>query len=118
MSSREIAELTGSTHDNVLKTVRNLAHRGVISGNEAPYIHPQNGQTYSAFRLSYRDTMVVVSGYSVELRARIIDRWQELGAQQAPAFALPQTMGEALRLAAESWERAEQATQKAAQLNR
>ncbi|MXS82370.1 DNA-binding protein [Nitrosomonas oligotropha] len=78
MSSREIAELTSSTHDNVLKTIRSLASKGVVSGNETPYIHPQNGQTYQEIRLSYRDTMVVVSGYSVELRAKIIDRWQEL----------------------------------------
>ena len=83
MSSREIAELTGSTHDNVLKTVRSLIDRGVVSKNETPYTHPQNGQTYSEFRLNYRDTMVVVSGYSVELRARIIDRWQELEAKGA-----------------------------------
>lgn len=84
MTSREIAELTGSTHDNVLKTVRGLVDRGVVSRNETPYTHPQNGQTYTEFRLSYRDTMVVVSGYSVELRAKIIDRWQELEASVAP----------------------------------
>lgn len=82
MSSREIAELTGSTHDNVLKTVRALVDKGVVSGNETPYIHPQNRQTYAEFRLNYRDTMVVVSGYSVELRARIIDRWQDLEEQE------------------------------------
>ena len=62
MSSREIAELTGSSHDNVLKTVRSLVERGVVSGNETPYVHPQNGQTYVELRLNYRDTMVVVSG--------------------------------------------------------
>lgn len=89
MSSREIAELTGSTHDNVLKTVRSLVEKGVISGNETPYVHPQNRQTYAEFLLSYRDTIVVVSGYSVELRARIIDRWQELERSVAkPAAAL------------------------------
>lgn len=104
MSSREIAQLTGSTHDNVLKTVRGLVERGVVSGNETPYTHPQNGQTYFEFRLSYRDTMVVVSGYSVELRAKIIDRWQELeahAAQPAPQFNIPQTLPDALRLAAD-----------------
>lgn len=78
MSSREIADLTGSTHDNVLKTVRKLVSEGVVSGNETPYMHPQNGQTYKEFHLDYRNTMVVVSGYSVELRARIIDRWMDL----------------------------------------
>lgn len=85
MSSREIADLTGSTHDNVLKTVRSLIKRGVVSGNETPYVHPQNGQTYSEVLLDYRNTMVVVSGYSVELRAKIIDKWQELE-QRVSAF--------------------------------
>jgi len=78
MSSREIAEFVGTTHDSVLKTVRNLIEKGVVFENETPYVHEQNGQTYSEFLLSYRNTMVVVSGYSVEVRARIIDRWQEL----------------------------------------
>jgi len=82
MSSREIAALTGSTHDNVLKTIRALVDRGVVAGNETPYVHPQNGQTYNEFRLDFRNTMVVVSGYSPELRARIIDRWQQLEAER------------------------------------
>lgn len=106
MSSREIAELTGSTHDNVLKTVRGLVEKGVVLGNETPYVHPQNGQTYVEFQLSYRDTMVVVSGYSAELRAKIIDRWQELESQQAPA--IPKSFAEALRLAATQAEQIEQ----------
>jgi len=96
MSSREIAELTGSTHDNVLKTVRALVAKGVVSSNDTPYIHPQNGQVYREFLLSQRDTLVVVSGYSVELRARIIDRWQELEAR-ADQFQIPATYAEALQ---------------------
>lgn len=84
MSSREIADLTGSTHDNVLKTVRALVTRGVVSGNETPYTHPQNGQTYKEFLLDYRNTMIVVSGYSPELRAKIIDRWMELEETATP----------------------------------
>lgn len=104
MSSREIAELTGSTHDNVLKTVRQLVRKGVVSANETPYVHPQNGQTYAEFLLSYRDTMVVVSGYSVELRAKIIDRWQDLEEQAARQFAIPTNLPDALRLAADKAE--------------
>lgn len=84
MSSREIAQLTKSSHDNVLKTVRRLVKEGIVSGNETPYVHPQNGQTYSEFHLDYRNTMVVVSGYSPELRARIIDRWMELEGTAVP----------------------------------
>ena len=100
MSSREIAELTGSTHDNVLKTIRSLAAKGVVSSNDTPYVHPQNGQVYREFLLSQRDTLVVVSGYSVELRARIIDRWQELEAQVGQ-FQIPTTYAEALQAAAD-----------------
>lgn len=100
MSSREIAELTGSTHDNVLKTIRAYVAKGVVSSNDTPYIHPQNGQAYREFLLSQRDTLVVVSGYSVELRARIIDRWQELEAK-ADRFQIPATYAEALQAAAD-----------------
>ncbi|MBH3464445.1 phage regulatory protein/antirepressor Ant [Pseudomonas carnis] len=100
MSSREIAELTGSSHDNVLKTIRALVVKGVVSSNDTPYVHAQNGQVYREFLLTQRDTLVVVSGYSVELRAKIIDRWQELEAQVGK-FQIPATYAEALQAAAD-----------------
>lgn len=83
MSSREIAWYVGTQHDSVLKTIRQLIERGVVFGNETPYTHPQNQQTYPEFLLDYRNTMVVVSGYSAEVRAKIIDRWQALESKQA-----------------------------------
>lgn len=100
MSSREIASLVCSSHDSVLKTIRQLVERGVVSGNETPYTHPQNQQTYPEFLLDYRNTMVVVSGYSAEMRAKIIDRWQELEAQQVQPAALSRM--DILKLAMES----------------
>lgn len=110
MSSREIAQLTKSSHDNVLKTVRRLVEEGIVSGNETPYVHPQNGQTYSEFHLDYRNTMVVVSGYSPELRARIVDRWMELerGSAKPVPPALPDftNPAEAARAWADQFERA------------
>ncbi|NWD49046.1 phage antirepressor KilAC domain-containing protein [Pseudomonas gingeri] len=101
MSSREIAELTGSTHDNVMKTIRSLVSKGIVSSNDTPYTHQQNGQVYREFLLSQRDTLVVVSGYSVELRARIIDRWQELEARAVGQLQVPTNFAEALQLAAD-----------------
>lgn len=110
MSSREIALVVGATHDSVLKTVRQLVERGVVFGNETPYTHSQNQQTYPEYLLDYRNTMVVVSGYSAEVRARIIDRWQALEAQQVPAlpnFADPVA-------AARAWADAKEGEQRAA----
>jgi len=84
MSSREIAELTGKSHDNVLRDARLLVAGGVLKTEETPYVHPQNGQTYPEFLLDERDSLVLVSGYDATLRAKIIDRWIELEAR--PAF--------------------------------
>lgn len=93
MSTREIAKLTQSSHDNVLKTVRRLIGEGLVSGNETTYVHPQNGQEYPEFLLDFRNTMVVASGYDPELRAKIIDHWIMLQTQVAkpglPDFADP-----------------------------
>lgn len=105
MTSRELSRVVNATHDSVLKTIRRLVVEGVVSSNETPYKHEQNGQQYPEFLLNYRDTMVVASGYSAELRARVIDRWLELeAAAKASASAIPQSFSAALRLAAEQAE--------------
>lgn len=108
MSSREIAELTGSDHSNVLKTIRYLISQGIVFGNETTYQNKQNYQHYPEFFLDYRNTMVVVSGYSAELRSIIIDRWMELENQceknTAQEIALPKDYLSALKALVESEE--------------
>lgn len=66
---------------------------------EFTYTDPQNGQEYPEFRLPKRETLVLIAGYSVTMRARIIDRWQEL--ESGAVVQVPQTLPEALRLAAD-----------------
>lgn len=108
MSSREIAELTGKRHDNVMRDIRamlaELHGEGGILSFEDTHRNPQNGQEYPIFLLPKRETLILVSGYNLQMRARIIDRWQELEARQPAAPAIPQTLPEALRLAAEAIE--------------
>jgi phage regulator Rha-like protein len=94
MSSREMAELCQKRHDNVRRTICALAERGAI---EFPQIEGIKTATKSSFeyRVSKRDSYVVVAQLSPELTARLVDRWQELESKQAPA--LPQTYLQALQ---------------------
>ena len=103
MSSREIAGLTGKRHDHVKRDIESMLAGLKI---DAPsfggiYLDSMNREQ-TEYQLPKRETLILVSGYSVELRAKIIDRWQELEAQQAPA--IPQTFADALRLAADQQE--------------
>lgn len=85
MDSREIAELTGKRHDHVLRDIEaQLGPLGGLPKFGDTYRNEQNGQEYRCYRLPYRETMILVSGYSVELRAAVVDRWMELEAQQKP----------------------------------
>lgn len=108
MSSREIADLVESEHDDVKRSMERLAARGVITLPPlAEVSNPRSGpRTISVYRVNKRDSYVVVAQMSPEFTARLVDRWQELEAQTAPV--LPQTMAQALRLAAEQAEQMEQ----------
>lgn len=109
MSSKEIAELTGKEHRNVLRDIRamlaKLHGEGGVLSFENTHRNEQNGQAYPIFNLPKRETLILVSGYSVELRACIIDRWQELEQQQAkPTPVAELSRLDILRLAMESEE--------------
>lgn len=105
MSSREIAELVESRHDNVRVTIERLAERGVIA-LPAMQEKPTGGRPSVEYVFSgekgKRDSLVVVAQLSPEFTGRLVDRWQELESQAArPPIAIPQSLPEALRLAAD-----------------
>lgn len=109
MGSREIAELTGKRHDNVIRDIRAMLLELYGSGGclkfEGTYQNEQNGQRYPEFRLPRREVEILLTGYSIALRAKVIDRLRELEAQQQPR--IPQSLSEALRLAADQAEQIE-----------
>jgi len=106
MSSREIADLTGKELGHVNRDIRAMLD-GLQDDPELEHVcEDQDGRGYTtAFHLGRELTYTLLAGYSVVLRRRVIARWQELEAQQSPK--LPQTMAQALRLAAEQAEQLE-----------
>ena len=100
MSSREIAELTGKRHDNVRADIERMAEDLSLTFQEKS--EPvERGRPLKVFLLPKRETLILISGYSTELRARIIDRWTELEARSQPSLLIPTTLPDALRLAAD-----------------
>lgn len=101
MTSREIADLVELRHDNVCRTIQNLAAESIIRLPQIEEVKNDQNQTVKQYRIGKRDTFVIVARLSPAFTARLVDRWQELEAQQAPSFRVPQSMSEALRLAAD-----------------
>ncbi|CAJ0896217.1 hypothetical protein R77569_04575 [Ralstonia mannitolilytica] len=101
MTSQEIAELVEKRHDNVKRTIESLVNQGVIESPQVEEIptatRPAAVYVFTGER-GKRDSIVVVAQLSPEFTARLVDRWQEL---ETGVAALPKSLPEALRLAAD-----------------
>lgn len=105
ITSREIADLVGSRHDNVRVAIERLVGRGLIALPAVQEIST-GGRPGLEFIFSgergKRDSIIVVAQLSPEFTARLVDRWQQLEEMaQSGGFAIPQTLPDALRLAAD-----------------
>lgn len=104
MSTLEIKDLLECRHDNVKRTVERLAGRGLFTlppKEETSFIDSAGKKQWtSVYLLDKRTSYIVVAQLSPEFTARVIDRWQELEAKAA-APVVPQSLPEALRLAAD-----------------
>lgn len=78
MSSLEIAELTGKQHKDVLYDIRKMLDELGVLAADFSATRKVRGREYEVFNLPKRETLILVSGYSVTMRSTIIDRWQEL----------------------------------------
>lgn len=110
MSSRDIAELTGKRHADVMRDIRSmveaLQHNADLRSVciSSTYLG-ENDQSYPQYELDKDTSLTLLLGYDPVARMKVVKRWQELEAQQAPK--LPQTLAQALRLAAEQAEQIE-----------
>ncbi|WP_375671225.1 Rha family transcriptional regulator [Bartonella sp. CL434QHHD] len=84
MSSREIAELCGKQHAHIMRDIRQMLGELYPEGGQSKfgstYLDKQ-GKPQNCYNLPKHECLILVSGYSMTLRARIIDRWQELEKQ-------------------------------------
>lgn len=116
MSSLQIAELTGKQHSNVMRDIRNileqleekhkfnfeLMFKITKLGNNAERKDPY-------YLLTKKDSLLLASGYDANLRAKIINRWEELEKEKRFGnFVIPSTFSEALMLAAKQAEEIEE----------
>lgn len=99
MSSREIAELVKSKHSDVKRSAERLVAGGVLTAPLAQFDFEHNGNVYQEYRFNKRDSLVVVARLSPEFTAAVVDRWQEL--ENVQQMSVPQSLPEALRLAAD-----------------
>lgn len=86
MSSREIAELTGKQHAHVMRDIRQMLAELHGEANVSKFGDIEKdgrNRDQPIFRLPKRESLILVSGYDLTMRAAIIDRWQELEAKTA-----------------------------------
>lgn len=83
MLSTEIATLTSKEHKNVLRDIREVIEQlgdGSIlsSGFKSTTYVAGNGKNEVCYRLDYEATMIIMTGYDVTARAKVIKRWLDL----------------------------------------
>jgi phage antirepressor YoqD-like protein len=90
MSSREIADLTGKDHSNVMRDIRHMldALKKDALSFEGIY-QDAYGREKPCFNLDRELTMTLVSGYDIQLRHRVVTRLSELESQQQPTSLNP-----------------------------
>lgn len=106
ISSVEIAELCEKQHKNVIVDIRKmLAELKLNSADFSAQYQTKDGRMQPCFFLPKREALILVSGYRVDLRAKIIDRLNELESQQQGD--LPKSLPDALRRLADQVEQTE-----------
>jgi phage regulator Rha-like protein len=107
MSSSEISELTGKRHDNVMADITKLLNE--LNLNAPDFSGTQkygNNNTRNIYNLPRRECDLLMMGYSIEMRAKVYDRWVELEQEKINPY-VKLTKRELLLMAAEQEEKIE-----------
>lgn len=93
MSSREIAIVTGKRHDQVMRDIRNMLYQLEVGAHsfEGTYLSEQNKEL-PCFNLDRIHVECLLTGYSIPLRMKVLERLTELeqtNTPQLPNFSNP-----------------------------
>lgn len=95
MSSREIADLTGKQHKNVLvdcdKLNADYKEMGMAEISAVNYT-AENGQEYREYKLTRMQTFDLMTGYNTKLRIKVNRRWEELEKRGVIDFTDPKAV--------------------------
>lgn len=85
LTSVEISELTGKRHDHVMVDITKMLNQLGISPTEfSGGYTDQQGKLRPCFSLPPREVKILITGYDVVRRAKVIDRLEQLEAEQKP----------------------------------
>ncbi|GLO70354.1 hypothetical protein MACH17_18710 [Phaeobacter inhibens] len=116
-TSRIISDKFGKAHNHVLRDIRKLIEAnpdwGMTNFGQTPYVDPQNGQTYQMYEMTRDGYSMLVMGFTgkraMEWKIKFLEAFNamEQRLKQSDGFQVPQSFGDALRLAAEQAEQIE-----------
>ncbi len=118
--SRQVAEMTGKRHDHLIRDIE--GYKAILDENpnlgsqnffiKSNYKVPGNNKTYTCYLLTRKGCDMVANKMTGErgilFTAEYVTRFEQMERQIASASIVPQTLPEALRLAADLAERNEQ----------
>ena len=101
MTSREIAELTGKNHADVMRDIRimvdQLTKAEMLSCANSTTYAGKDGRQYPQYELDKDTCLTLLLGYDAVARMKVVKRWQELEAAAAPSLPNFSSPAEAAR---------------------
>lgn len=85
MTSREIAELTGKQHSNIMRDIRGIEENLTDSDLNSLWIlgsyRDGKGEIRPEYQLTKKGSLLLATKYNDQIRLQLIERWEELEKQ-------------------------------------